>query len=117
MPLVGGELGDRGARGGAFGLGGLVPVLQAAATSSRLARSKLRSINPLERATARSAAAPTWRTLPNDAALVRLAPSFPIEQNDEWLVEAPPGSLPVQRHHTDEPELHQSRSVTDCRGD
>ena len=42
--------------------------------------------NPLERSTGRSAAAPTWGDLPNDAALLRLAGALLIEQNDEWMV-------------------------------
>jgi hypothetical protein len=37
--------------------------------------------------TARSVGAPTsWGVFPNDAALLRLAGSLLIEQNDEWLV-------------------------------
>jgi hypothetical protein len=36
--------------------------------------------------TGRSAAAPTWGDLPNDAALLRLAGALLIEQNDEWMV-------------------------------
>jgi transposase-like protein len=48
-------------------------------------RSKLRSTNPLERGQPRDRLAHR-RGVPNDQALLRLAGSLLIEQNDEWLV-------------------------------
>jgi putative transposase len=51
-------------------------------------RSKLRSTNPLERVNREIGRRRTHvvRVFPNDAALLRLAGSLFIEQNDEWLV-------------------------------
>ena len=50
-------------------------------------RSKLRATNPLERVNrAIGRGIDVVGVFPNDAALVRLAGSLLIEQNDEWLV-------------------------------
>ena len=50
-------------------------------------RSKLRSTNPLERVNREiGRRTDVVGVLPNDAALLRLAGSLLIEQNDEWLV-------------------------------
>ena len=50
-------------------------------------RSKLRSTNPLERVNREIGRCTDGvGVFPNDAALLRLAGSLLIEQNDEWLV-------------------------------
>ena len=53
----------------------------------RCHRSKLRSTNPLERVNPKiGRRTDVVGVFPNDAALMRLAGSLLIEQNDEWLV-------------------------------
>ncbi len=49
---------------------------------------KIRSTNPLERSTKRSARrSGVVGIFPNDASVIRLAGALSLEQNDEWLVQ------------------------------